>query len=192
MANVLLSLHGFHSSPESLKARQLAEYIKTHHPEVIFICPQLPCTPDKMWQLIESIFEQYQGDTIGVVGSSLGGYLATKVVEVYKNRVVLVNPAVRPYQLLQTYAGKQVHPYTGERYQIDNNYMVHLKTLDIEKINACEDIWVLLQQDDEVLDYQQALTKYQHCKMTCEAGGDHSFIGFDRFIPDIIHFLFKY
>ena len=190
MAKVLLSLHGFHSSPESLKARQLATYIKAYYPEIIFVCPQLPCRPDKMWQLIESIFEQYQGYTIGVVGSSLGGYLATKVVDVYKNRVILVNPAVTPYLLLQIYAGVQVHPYTGESYQIDNYYMAHLQALNIENISCPEDIWVLLQQDDEVLDYQQALTKYQGCKVTCEAGGDHSFIGFERFIPDIIRFLF--
>ena len=190
MAKVLLSLHGFHSSPESLKARQLDEYIKAYHPEIIFVCPQLPCIPDKMWQLIESIFEQYQGSTIGVVGSSLGGYLATKVAEVYKNRVILVNPAVSPYQLLQIYAGDQVHACTGENYQIDNHYMAHLKALDIENISSPEDVWVLLQQDDEVLDYRQALAKYQGCKMTCEAGGDHSFIGFERFIPDIIRFLF--
>jgi predicted esterase YcpF (UPF0227 family) len=192
MGKVLLSLHGFHSSPESLKARQLAEYIKEHHPEITFLCPQLPCTPDKMWQLIESIFEKYSGDTIGVVGSSLGGYLATKVVEVYKNRAVLVNPAVTPYRLMQTYAGQQVHPYLGEKYQIDNYYMDQLKALDVQDISNPENCWVLIQEEDEVLDYQQALTKYQGCKITCEAGGDHSFIGFDRFIPDIIHFFFKF
>jgi len=190
MANVLLSLHGFHSSPESLKARQLAQYIKQQHPEITFICPQLPCLPDQMWQLIETIFAEHAGDTIGVVGSSLGGYLATKVSETYNNKVILVNPAVTPYLLLQTYAGTQVHPYLGESYQIDNDYMEHLKKLNVEKMSAPENSWVLLQQNDEVLDYQQALHKYERCKITCETGGDHSFIGFERFIPDIIKFLF--
>ncbi|MCP5076941.1 MAG: hypothetical protein GY951_02640 [Psychromonas sp.] len=190
MAKVLLSLHGFHSSPQSLKAQQLAEYIATHHPETTFICPQLPCLPEQMWQLIESIFEKHESDDIGVVGSSLGGYLATKVSEVYNSNVVLVNPAVTPYLLLQIYAGKQIHPYTGKEYFIDENYMKQLKLLDIKSITTPTNSWVLLQQGDEVLDYQHATNKYQGCKITCELGGDHSFVGFERFIPDIIKFLF--
>ena len=190
MAKVVLSLHGFHSSPESIKAQQLAEYIKRYHPDITFICPQLPCCPGQMWQLIESIFEQHQGDKIGVVGSSLGGYLASKVAEQYGCKVILVNPAVTPYRLLQAYEGVQVHPYTGESYQIDNNYMQHLKALDVENISRPQHSWVLLQQGDEVLDYQQAMNKYQDCKITCETEGDHSFVGFERFIPDIINFLF--
>lgn len=190
MAKVVLSLHGFHSSPESLKARQLAEYIKQHHPDITFLCPQLPCLPEQMWQLIESIFAEHEDDTIGVVGSSLGGYLATNIAEQYKSKVIVVNPAVTPYLLLEAYQSEQIHPYTGETYQIDNSFMEHLKALDVEKISKPEDYWVLLQQDDEVLDYQQALSKYQGCKISCETGGNHSFIGFERYIADIITFLF--
>jgi len=190
MAKVVLSLHGFHSSPNSLKARQLAEHIKQHHPDITFLCPQLPCLPDQMWQLIESIFARHKEDTIGVVGSSLGGYLATKIAEQYQSKVIIVNPAVTPYLLLQAYEGEQTHPYTGETYLIDNRFMENMKVLDVKKISAPQHCWVLLQQDDEVLDYQQALSKYQGCKISCETGGNHSFIGFDRYIADIITFLF--
>jgi len=192
MAKVLLSLHGFHSSPQSLKAQQLAEYIANHHPEITFICPQLPCLPMQMWEKIEALFNKYQHDEVCVVGSSLGGFLATRVAEVYKTKAILVNPAVTPYLLLQTHAGmgKQIHPYTDEAYFIDQKYMEQLKSLDIETISYSENIWVLLQQGDEVLDYQQAMKKYQACKITCENGGDHSFVRFERFIPDIIKFLF--
>ncbi|PKG40575.1 YqiA/YcfP family alpha/beta fold hydrolase [Psychromonas sp. Urea-02u-13] len=190
MAKVLLSLHGFHSSPASLKARQLATFLAKHHPEIIFVCPQLPCLPGEMWQLIASIFEQYKDDEIAVVGSSLGGYLATQVAETYKAKVILVNPAVTPYLLLKAYAGEQVHPYLETPYYINEDFMTQLKALDVKIINRPQNSWVLLQQGDEVLDYQQAITKYQGCKITCEKEGDHSFIGFERFIPDIIKFLF--
>ncbi|WP_413701192.1 YqiA/YcfP family alpha/beta fold hydrolase [Psychromonas sp. KJ10-10] len=190
MAKILLSLHGFHSSPESLKARQLATYINKHHPEITFLCPQLPCLPGKMWALIESIFEKYKDHDIAVVGSSLGGYLATKISEVYKTKSILVNPAVTPYRLLQTYAGAQVHPYTNETYFINEDFMVQLKKLDVEVLSTFNRCWVLLQEGDEVLDYQQAMIKYQGCKITCEKDGDHSFVGFERYIADIIKFLF--
>tara|TARA_R110001583_G_scaffold69129_7_gene196231 strand:- start:14130 stop:14702 length:573 start_codon:yes stop_codon:yes gene_type:complete len=190
MAKILLSLHGFHSSPESLKARQLAEYIDNHQSDITFLCPQLPCLPGQMWKIIESIFEKYKHHDIRVVGSSLGGYLATKVSQVYGSKVILVNPAVMPYRLLQIYAGKQLHPYTHETYHIDENYMQQLKRLDVDVLRSPNKCWVLLQEGDEVLDYQQAMVKYQDCKITCEKDGDHSFVGFERFIPDIIKFLF--
>lgn len=190
MAKVLLYLHGFHSSPLSLKSQQTKSYIASHHSEIMLISPQLPCLPKDMWQLICDIFDKHKGDEIAVMGSSLGGFLSTKIVEEYGVNAVVINPAVGAFHLLEQYAGEHVHPYLNERYSIDQNYLEQLTQLlsgDVEHPNK---IWALLQQGDEVLDYQQAIKKYQHCKITCEEGGDHSFIGFDRHLSDIMHFLF--
>jgi len=190
MAKVLLSLHGFHSSPGSLKAQQMSSYLAEQFPEITFVCPQLPCLPKQMWEVVESVFQQYSGAQIAVMGSSLGGYLAAKASEQYGAKAVLINPAVFPYRLLQQVAGVQIHPYTKTTYQIDQNYLQQLKVLDLKELSAPRKCWVLLQKEDEVLNYREAFDKYQHCKLTCEEGGDHSFIGFDRFLPDIIKFLF--
>ncbi|WP_372881733.1 YqiA/YcfP family alpha/beta fold hydrolase [Psychromonas sp.] len=190
MAKVLLSLHGFHSSPGSLKAQQMDSYLAEHYPEITFLCPQLPCLPKQMWEVIESVFAQYSGAEIAVMGSSLGGYLAAKAGEQYGVKVVLINPAVFPYRLLEQYAGTQIHPYTQESYQINENYLQQLTALDTKSQSNPEKCWLLLQKQDEVLNYREALNKYQRCKITCEEGGDHSFIGFERFLPAIIAFLF--
>lgn len=187
---VLLSLHGFHSSPASLKAQQMAEYVAKHHPDITFICPQLSAFPEQMWQQVSTIFEQYPQHQIGVVGSSLGGFLATQAVQSYAVKAVLVNPAVTPYVLLTQYQGLQKHPYLNQEYLIDADYMQQLKALNVETLAAPENIWVLQQKGDEVLDYRDALLKYQACKVTCEDGGDHSFVGFDRYLADIIEFLY--
>jgi predicted esterase YcpF (UPF0227 family) len=190
MQKILLSLHGYHSSPGSLKAQQMSSYLAEHHPEISFICPQLPCLPEQMWALIESVFEQYKDAEIAIMGSSLGGYLAAKASEQYGVKVVLINPAVFPDLLLQQYAGIQTHPYTQESYQIDENYLQQLTKLAVKELIAPQKHWVLLQKKDEVLNYREAFDKFQRCKITCEEGGDHSFIGFERFLPDIIKFLF--
>ncbi|MFT6926209.1 MAG: putative esterase YcpF (UPF0227 family) [Psychromonas sp.] len=190
MQKILLSLHGYHSSPGSLKARQMYSYLAEYFPEISFVCPQLPCLPMRMWESIESVFEQYKGAEIAVMGSSLGGYLAEKASEQYGVKVVLINPAVFPYRLLQQYAGMQTHPYTQQSYQIDENYLLQLKKLAIKELSEPQKCWVLLQKNDEVLNYREALDKFQGCKITCEEGGDHSFVGFERFLPDIIKFLF--
>lgn len=190
MQKILLSLHGYHSSPGSLKAQQMSSYLAEHFPEISFVCPQLPCLPEQMWELIESVFEKYKGAEIAVMGSSLGGYLAAKAMEQYGVKVVLINPAVFPDRLLQQYAGIQTHPYTQMRYQIDEKYLQQLKILAIKELSNPEKCWVLLQKKDEVLNYREALDKFHCCKITCEEGGDHSFIGFERFLPAIIQFLF--
>lgn len=189
MAKVLLALHGFHSSPDSLKAQQMSTYLAANFPEITFICPQLPCFPEQMWQVIESVFKKHANDQIAVMGSSLGGYLATKVAYKYQVKVLLINPAVSPYRLL-SHAGQQKHPYTSECYQIDAAYIAQLKALDVAYSGTPEQCWVLLQEGDEILDYREAVAKYKQCKITCEPGGDHSFAGFERYLPDIIQFLF--
>lgn len=190
MQKILLSLHGYHSSPGSLKAQQMSAYLTEHFPEISFVCPQLPCQPTQMWALIESIFEQYEGAEIAVMGSSLGGYLAVKASEQYGVKVVLINPAVFPYDLLQQYAGMQTHPYTQKSYLIDKNYLQQLKELDVNELSEPQKCWILLQTKDEVLNYREAFDKFQRCKITCEEGGNHGFIGFERFLPEIIKFLF--
>ncbi|MBB1273685.1 YqiA/YcfP family alpha/beta fold hydrolase [Psychromonas sp. SR45-3] len=190
ITKVLLSLHGFHSSPASLKAQQMRDYLLLEHPEIHFVCPQLPVYPEDMWSVIESVFKQYDKCKIAVMGSSLGGFLATKVAQQYAVKVVLINPAVTPNILLDFYQGEQIHPYLQQPYIINSDYIEQLKALHVEKINYPENIWVLLQQQDEVLDYRDALKKYKQCKITCENGGDHSFIGFERYVAEIIHFLY--
>ena len=188
MAKILLALHGFHSSPNSLKIQQMSAYLSAF-PEITLISPQLPCFPKQMWQVIESIFEKYANQQIAVMGSSLGGYLAAKIADKYQVKVLLINPAVYPYRLL-SHAGPQQHPYTLENYVIDEIYLAQLKALDVSYSGSKEQCWVLLQEKDEVLDYRDALTKYARCKVTCEPDGNHSFSGFDRYLSDIIKFLF--
>ena len=190
ITKVLLSLHGFHSSPASLKAQQMRDYLLLNHPDIHFLCPQLPVYPKDMWTVIESVFEQYKQCEIAVMGSSLGGFLATKVAEQYGVKVLLINPAVTPDLLLTKYQGEQTHPYLCQQYKIDQYYIDQLITLNVKEPKSPENIWVLLQQEDEVLDYRDALKKYKACKMTCEEGGDHSFIGFERYLSEIIHFLY--
>ena len=167
----------------------MSAYLKASSSDITLLCPQLPCFPDQMWAVIESIFEQHKNDQIAVMGSSLGGYLATKIAQQYGVKVVLINPAVFPYRLLSV-AGQQQHPHTLENYLIDEVYLQQIKALDVECVQEPQLYWVLLQEDDEVLDHRQALQKYKQCKITCETGGEHSFIGFERYLSDIIDFLF--
>lgn len=188
--SLLLYIHGFNSSPLSLKANEMKSYCETHRSDIKVVIPQLPCFPEQARELLISIVEKYQDDyRIGLVGSSLGGYLSTWLNSLYGFRAVLVNPAVKPYELLEDYLGEQVNPYTHERYILKAQHIETLKSLDVVNIKSAEDFWLLQQEGDEVLDYRQAVDKFADAKQTVEEGGDHSFQGFERFPQQIVKFL---
>lgn len=104
-------------------------------------------------------------------------------------KAVVVNPAVKPYELLVDYLGEQTNPYTNETYTLETCHIDELKALDVQSIASPDAFWLLQQTEDEVLDYRQAVNKFAQSKQTVEQGGDHSFVGFERYPAKIIEFL---
>ncbi len=190
MSSLLIYLHGFNSSPSSLKAKQMITWCQTHRPDIKLEVPRLACYPAGAQIQLENLIQTHQNVTrIGLVGSSLGGYLATWLNARYGFSAVLINPAVYPYDLLSNYLGPQENPYTHEKYVLAPHHMDELKQLNIQTIKDPSSIWLLQQEADEVLDYREAVEKYAGCKQTIEAGGSHAFDGFDAYCAEIIHFL---
>lgn len=189
---MLLYLHGFNSSPQSDKGLATARYIAKHFSQLSFFQPQLPATPAAAMTLLIEIVEQAlaKGESLHFIGSSLGGYFASYLAETYGGRAVLINPAVTPYALFDDFIGQQYNPYTDETYQILPEHKQEVALYDTEVILNPERFLVLLQSGDEVLDYQQAVNKYHCCQLLIEAGGDHSFIGYEQQLDRICQFLF--
>jgi len=48
---------------------------------------------------------------------------------------------------------------------------------------------VMVQTGDEVLNYQQAVDKFHDSLLIVQQGGDHSFVNYDKMLPQIIEFL---
>ena len=97
--NAILYLHGFNSSPKSEKANETLAYFQAHHPDILVLVPQLSVYPLEAIEQIKTLVAEHQANLAGVIGSSLGGYLATWVAETYGIKAVLINPAVKPFEL---------------------------------------------------------------------------------------------
>ncbi|WP_333002570.1 esterase YqiA [Vibrio coralliilyticus] len=188
--SLLLYIHGFNSSPLSHKANVMKEYCQQHRPDIKVVVPQLPCFPQQAAECLLNIIEQHKDDyQIGLIGSSLGGYLSMWLNRQFGFKAVVVNPAVKPYELLADYLGEQENPYTHQRYVLESVHIDELKALDTPIIKQAKDFWLLQQTEDEVLDYRQAVEKFSGAKQTVEEGGDHSFVNFERYPQQIIEFL---
>lgn len=74
MKPLLLYIHGFNSSPKSLKATIMAEYCRRERPDIRVEIPQMPCYPTDAAKFIDELVQSLRHDyQIGLVGSSLGG-----------------------------------------------------------------------------------------------------------------------
>ncbi|HDN2509962.1 TPA: esterase YqiA [Providencia rettgeri] len=185
----LLYIHGFNSSPLSAKATHLKQWIGVNYPHIDMIVPQLPNFPAQAEAMLDEIIQQHRHERIGLVGSSLGGYFSIWFSERYHLPAVVVNPAVRPFDLLKDYLGVNINPYTHEQYVLEPKHIGELKSLYIEQLSASHRIWLLQQMGDEVLDYHEAVTYLSKCKQTVEPDGNHAFTGFDAYFSQIVHFL---
>lgn len=180
----LVYLHGFLSAPESKKARETGDWLTAQGLAAHFHCPALPPVPLQVAEHLRGLYQELRGAPVFVVGSSLGGFYATWFAETFGCRAVLINPAVRPYLLLKDYIGPQRNYQTGEIQIIEPGFAGDLRKLECKPV-CPERYWVLLQTGDETLDYRDAVDFYAGSKQSVIEGGDHSFVGYADWLPQI-------
>ncbi len=182
---MILYLHGFNSAPSSHKARTMRRYMDERGIGDRFTCPALPHQPRDAVALIERELRRLGRPTL--VGSSLGGFYATHFAEKHDCRAVLIQPAVQPYAGLETALGPQQNLYTHERYELTRSHLDFWRSLALEGVDA-ERYLLLLETGDEVLDYRQAVRKYEGARMVIREGGDHTMKSFAEHLPRILAF----
>ena len=178
---MIVYLHGFNSSPQSHKAQVMQRYMAARGLAEEFACPALPVDARGAVRAIAKL----KADCY--VGSSLGGYYATWLVERHGGRAVLINPAIDPHVGLRAYLGAQKNLYSGEPYQLTEGHLEHWRELYLSKVTP-ERYLLLVETGDEVLDYRRAVERYAGAEQVVVQGGDHSLQSFEAHLPRILAF----
>lgn len=185
---MILYLHGFRSSPASLKARLLANYFAAQGRAGEFICPQLPASPAQAIALTQSLIDQNAGEKLCLIGSSLGGFYATYLAEKNKCRAVLINPAVTPPRELEKYVGVTTAYHSDEIFEFKAGYVEELKQLAVSQISQAERYFLLAATGDEVLDWREMLAHYRGAKQFVIQGSDHGISEFADYLDLVVAF----
>lgn len=193
---LLLYIHGFNSSPQSRKCTELGIYLEQYKIPCDYTAPELDQWPGENARLLYTLAaEALQARPVYIIGSSLGGYYGTWLMErllednpKFPVKLVLVNPAVHPYELFEDYLGPQENYYNDKEYVLTHEHIDQLARLEVTSLHRPDNIFLLAQTGDETLDYRKAVVRYEECPQRIEDGGDHSFAGFEQTIPVILSF----
>ena len=190
-ARTLVYLHGFRSSPASIKATRLAGYVAAL-PDALRPTLHVPELTDRPAVAIAAVARwvelNAEPTALTFIGSSLGGFYATHLAERFDARAVMINPAVRPYDDLQSWRGVQTNLYTGAEFEVTDAHFDELRALRVARITRPERYFLLVETGDEVLDYREAIAFYGGACQYVRGGGDHSFTDFVAQLPAILRF----
>ncbi len=182
-ATGVLYLHGFNSgygSPKSALMRAACDALA-----LPCETPQLPHRPGAALALAESRLAGLGSNPL-LVGSSMGGFLATCLAERHRLMAALINPAVTPAALVAEWLGKAfTNEHTGERFVIEAAHREELEALTPHGVSP-ERYLLLLGSADETLDPGDAFELYRGARTVIHPGGDHVFTALAEYLPAIL------
>ncbi|WP_119394837.1 YqiA/YcfP family alpha/beta fold hydrolase [Salinibius halmophilus] len=174
-----LYLHGFNSSAQSHKAQQLQHW-QRQQPHIEVFTPSLDDDPALVQQALPKLCHNIDG----IIGSSLGGFYALYCHAKWQIPAVLVNPALNPHELLKSRLGPQKHYYSDHTWALTADHLAHWQTMAAE-LAPDRRCLLLMQTGDEVIDAAFTVARLAGIRQIVEAGGNHSFVGFERYFSII-------
>ena len=197
IATHVLYLHGFRSSPQSVKARLVAERVRRDHPQVVWCCPQLPPSPAAAWQLIQAHTAAWPATHMVVIGSSLGGFYARALSLQRGCKAALLNPAVFPSRDLARHIGEQTSWHDpDERFFFEPGYIQELEALEVliqqkllQRVNHPEQLYALITEGDEELSWEEMSAACEGGTVRLLPEGDHAISDFPQHLDDLFRYL---
>ena len=188
MNNTILYFHGFKSSSDSTKAKDLHKFISRRTRNTILITPNIHDNFHDAHDQIVNLIESNQPN-IFFMGSSLGGYYASFFSQKYNKKAVLINPAIPPLKDFEMHLGKNKNYSNGNKFIITKNDIDYIRSLSYKKILKPKNLMILLESGDEILNYNDTSSYFSGSHIDILYGGDHSYSSFKEKFNKIQDFL---
>ena len=188
MNNTILYFHGFKSSSDSTKAKDLHKFISKRTKNTILITPNIHDNFHDAHDQIINLIESNQPN-IFFMGSSLGGYYASFFSQKFNKKAVLINPAIPPLKDFEMHLGKNKNYSNGNKFIITKNDIDYIRSLSYKKILKPKNLMILLESGDEILNYNDASSYFSGSHIDILYGGDHSYSSFKEKFNKIQDFL---
>lgn len=189
---MILYLHGFRSSPDSFKARKMAEHLQILGRSEEYLCPQLPASPSQAIQMLEDLLARHSAsqpeNRPTLIGSSLGGYYATWLAEKHGCKAILLNPAVKPPRDLEKYVGITTAYHSDAVFEFKAEYVDELRAYAVDQITQPQRYFLLAATGDEVLDWREMTAHYPAARQLVIDGSDHGMADFVEHLDQIMAF----
>ncbi len=159
-----------------------------------YCCPQLDIAPLAAMAQAEKEINQAleRGDEVRLIGSSLGGFFASALMERHpaakRFKAALLNPAPWPARDLKDYVGELPAWHTNEVLQFRAEYIDDLRSLEVGISDPMRYLLVAA-KGDELLDWKEMVARYPGAQQIIIEGSDHSISDFDQHWPAIRSFL---
>ncbi|MBL3526179.1 MAG: hypothetical protein JMN27_00940 [gamma proteobacterium endosymbiont of Lamellibrachia anaximandri] len=173
---VILYLHGLNSAGSSGKATVFRSGMEP----VDVLSPTYPAhRPALAVRYLSGVFERLLPlqEPLLLVGSSMGGFYGQHLARHFPlDHLVMINPALRPWDLLPQVAGWQYNEALDERYILSAQDIESTRQFALEGVDDGIATTLLLDKGDELIDYRIAESIYAGIgRVELFDGGSHAF-----------------
>jgi len=168
----------------------MAAAVSSRHPIVTWLCPALPASPKQAMAEVLQAIADWSKEHMAVVGSSLGGFYATRLAERLGCKAVLFNPAVHPARDLAAYIGDNSLWHDPQQsFSFDPAYVDELQAQEVAHISQPERYFAVIAKGDEVLNWREMTGHYPAAAIKLLPAGDHALSDFDQHLDEVLGFL---
>lgn len=173
---VILYLHGLNSAGTAGKPATLRESLAP----IPVVSPTYPAHRPKqavteLSQLIQELIKKEP--KLVIIGSSVGGFYGQYLARQFPViRLIMINPALKPWELLVQREGMHQNFVTGERYLLTAEDIQQTRQYAIDSVDDGVPTTLFLDKGDETIDYRVAADLYRDSgEVLIFEGGNHRF-----------------
>jgi predicted esterase YcpF (UPF0227 family) len=182
---MIIYLHGLNSAGSSAKAAVLRQELSP----IEVISPSYPAqSADQAVMVLLEAFDSLpdKGPRL-LVGSSMGGFFGAWLASrVGADHLVMINPALKPWELLQQVVGWHYNEARHERYYLSEEMVAATQAYASEPSRIGLPVTLLHDKGDELIDYREAVVDYDGiADIHLFEGGSHAFEHMDEAVAII-------